>query len=198
MSMRHTTDDLVERYSMGGLEGEALAEVEEHLLRCAPCRRRVQAADDFLATFRAAAAQPHARPVPGRARQWAVRKLYWATAAAAAALLTFVVLPWRPASDPTPVVLEMQSLRGPELGVHVARGRELLLRFDVLPQSANSAYEMEIINADGSRFATREALVQDGRLTARTGKLPKGAYWIRIYSRELVRELRAEYRLTIE
>ena len=198
MLIRHTTDDLIDRYSMGKLEKGALAEVEEHLLECALCRHRVEQADEFLHTFRIAAAQPDARPAAAHAGKWAARKLYWATAAAAAGLLIFVAAPWRPIGDRSPAVLEMQSLRGPESGVHIAHGRDLLLNFDVLADAASSAYEMEIVDAEGGHVTTAEAQVRSGRLTARAGELPAGRYWIRVYSRGPVRELRAEYGLTIE
>ena len=198
MLIRHTTDDLVERYSMGRLATGELAEVEEHLLQCAPCRRRVEEADEFLASFRIAAVQPDARPLTTHARRWAVPPLYWATAAAAATLFILVPGTWHTAGDRSPAVLEMQSLRGPESGVHVAGGRELLLAFDVLADSASTAYEMEIVDAEGGHVKTAKALVQSGRVMANAGKLPKGAYWVRVYSLDQVRDLRAEYGLTIE
>jgi anti-sigma factor RsiW len=52
--MSHPTDDLLERYSMGTLEEEGTASVEEHLLACGFCTSRFQEAEKFIAALREA------------------------------------------------------------------------------------------------------------------------------------------------
>lgn len=51
----HLTDEEVEEFVRKTLSGSALASVEEHLLVCEYCRRRVEALDRFVADLRAAA-----------------------------------------------------------------------------------------------------------------------------------------------
>jgi hypothetical protein len=51
MSIGHNFSDLVERFSMGALNGIELANFEEHLLLCAECQDAVRRMDGFLAAL---------------------------------------------------------------------------------------------------------------------------------------------------
>jgi hypothetical protein len=53
----HVEDDLLEAYSLERLRGADLDYVEEHLFICQDCRCRLETADAFTRTFRAAARQ---------------------------------------------------------------------------------------------------------------------------------------------
>ena len=126
MSRQHITEDLMDRYAMGALEGEVLAEVEEHLLECPACQGMLTDTDEFLNVFRAAAVQTDARPAVARRAFWPVGRGAWATMTAGAALAAgtaFMVLTGmpRPAVSLPPVSVEMQSLRGPEAGMPESR-----------------------------------------------------------------------------
>ncbi len=58
MAGHHIADDDLERYSLGTVTGEVeLAQIEEHLLACASCLKRVEAVRTFVYTFRAALAK---------------------------------------------------------------------------------------------------------------------------------------------
>jgi len=54
-SDRHFDDEASERYSMGTLSGEEAEQIEQHLLVCEACRRRVAASDTYVAAMRRAA-----------------------------------------------------------------------------------------------------------------------------------------------
>ncbi len=51
----HNSDDSMERFSMGRLEGAELAEFEKHLLQCSECQEGVRRMDLFLGVIRRAA-----------------------------------------------------------------------------------------------------------------------------------------------
>jgi anti-sigma factor RsiW len=53
----HFGEEASERYSMGTLSGEEAEQIEEHLLICGACRRRVAASDTYVAAMRHAAAR---------------------------------------------------------------------------------------------------------------------------------------------
>ncbi len=51
----HLSEDLLEEYVFGRLKGSALSTVEEHLLICADCRRRLEETEGFIRAARIAA-----------------------------------------------------------------------------------------------------------------------------------------------
>ena len=193
MSTWHISEDSIDRYAIGALEGETLAEVEEHLLTCPDCQARLLEADEFVEVFRAAAVQPDARPA--KRRFFWQFKVAWATAAAGVILAAVFGTSIHTRGDVSPAIVELASLRGPEAAARIPAGRPALLKFDVLPQAGPGDYEIEVVDADGYQVMSASAELQDGRLTARIGKLPGGSYWVRVYSRRPVRHLIAEYGL---
>jgi predicted anti-sigma-YlaC factor YlaD len=64
---RHFREDQLEAFALGRLQGEELAEVEEHLLLCEQCRGCVEALDELItlrregSTSRAATANRRSR-----------------------------------------------------------------------------------------------------------------------------------------
>jgi anti-sigma factor RsiW len=54
---RHFDEEAVERYSMGKLSARKTAAIEEHLLICESCCRRVVESDAYVAAIRKAAAK---------------------------------------------------------------------------------------------------------------------------------------------
>ena len=194
MSTRHISEDSIDRYAIGALEGETLAEVEEHLLVCAECQARLLETDEFVEVFRAAAVQPGLRPAKRRFF-WQFGKVAWATAAACVILAGVFVASTRTGGDLPLSVVELASLRGPEAAARIPAGKPALLKFDVLLQAPPGEYEIEVVDSGGYQVITAGAELRDGRLTAKIGKLAGGSYWVRVYSRRPVRDLIAEYGL---
>jgi hypothetical protein len=195
MSTWHISDDSIDRYAVGALEGEALAEVEEHLLSCPQCQARLLEMDEFIEVFREAAVQPGARPAAKRWSLWQGRTLAWAAATAGVALVAVLAASKQTGVNVPPAIIELQSLRGPEAAARVPAGRSALLRFDVLPQTAAGDYEIEVVDVGGFPVLTTGAEVRDGKLTATIAKLAGGSYWVRVYTRRPIRDLIAEYGL---
>ncbi len=172
-----------------------MAAVEEHLLICRFCQKRLVEADQFVPLFRAAAAQMDARIAPGRSRVFASR-MAWAGAAASAAALVVLLISGEPhITKAPPAILMMQSLRGPEAGARTAAGRPALLVFDLTIQANPADYEIEIVDAVGSEILQTGAAVKDGKLAVLVEKLARGSYWVRLYRKQAERELVAEYGL---
>jgi hypothetical protein len=191
----HVPEDLLDRYSMGTLPPDLVAQLEEHLLCCPLCQERLVETDEVLNLFRTAATEVAAHPAGIWQRLWDRRKVVWAgVASAAAALLLFLVAGEAHKTQPPPAILLMQSLRGPEAGAHLASGRPCLLVFDLAIEAVRKDYEVEIVDAAGNQVLTESADVRDGRLSALV-KVARGAYWVRVYQKQAGRELVAEYGL---
>jgi hypothetical protein len=191
----HIPEDLLDRYSMGTIPADSVAQLEEHLLSCPLCQERLVETDEALNLFRAAATDVTAHPAGTWQRLWDRRKVFWAGAAsAAAALLLFLIAGEAYKTPAPPTVLLMQSLRGPEAEAHLASGRRCLLVFDLAIEAARENYEIEVVDAVGNQILKEGADVRDGRLTALV-KVARGAYWVRVYRKQAGRDLIAEYGL---
>lgn len=54
---KHLDEESAEKFSTGSLSARRVAEIEEHLLLCDPCRQAVAASDAYVAAIRTAAAK---------------------------------------------------------------------------------------------------------------------------------------------
>lgn len=66
---KHFDEECAEKYSTGSLSARRVAEIEEHLLICGPCRQAVEASDAYVTAMRTAAAnfrEAERRPRHGR------------------------------------------------------------------------------------------------------------------------------------
>jgi len=197
MTEPHIEDELLDRYASGTLPVDAHPAVEEHLLACRFCQSRLVASDEFVVLFRAAAIQPDARPRPGWRPAWSPRATIWAAAAVMASALLFVISVQLREPSVAPATVMMQSLRGPQAAARIIAGKPALLVFDIAPDSGPDEYDGQIVNLVGVEIFTARATPKDGHLAVLVKKLPKGSYWVRIYSKRS-REPIAEYGLRAE
>jgi hypothetical protein len=189
MPRLHIQEDVLDRYAMGTLEEESIAVVEEHMLECPLCQKRLAVADEFLTNFRAAATQLQLD------RSAAQPRRIWAGAAAAVVLLAVLISKEPGAVRFAPPTVVMHSLRGPEASAHVDARRPFLLAFDITQPATPGAYEIVIVNAGGNEILRTGAQVRNGRLTASIDKLPRGSYWVRVFRKQDTPDLIAEYGL---
>jgi len=184
----HPSDETIEEYSMGRMEGPALEKFEEHLLVCERCQDSVAAEDALREGIRAAAlpSQTHKPPLfrfnP---------RLAWALALPGMAVLVLAAskLPvWRHASAPVAVVL--QATRGTETS-SVAAHRSIMLTVDLTDLPPLSEYRLEVVDSAGRSAFRANASARNNQLhTTLADGLPGGAYFARLYSPggELLRE----------
>jgi hypothetical protein len=67
-SSRHFDEAACERYSMGTLAEHETERIEEHLLICGACQRRVAKSDTYVAAMRHAAAKVRRDKAKARSR----------------------------------------------------------------------------------------------------------------------------------
>ena len=190
----HIEEDLLDQYAMATLPEGSVAEVEEHLLGCSFCQKRLVEADEFLTVFRKAATELGARPAQQPRQFWPSRVIAWGSAAALAALLVFLISGQRQEAKPPPAIVFMQSLRGPWTEAQIVSGRPCRLVFD-LPVQSTVDYEVEIVDEIGKGILTIRAEVRNGQLIVPLKKLGRGSYWVRVYRVRPDRQVLAEYGL---
>jgi len=196
MPAPHIEENVLDRYAMGTLPGESIPKVEEHLLDCFFCQSRLVEADDFLLQFRAAATQVDMRPASLWQRLQNAQRLLWGGSAVLAAGLMLLLTPSIPQQmRPQPAIVMMQSLRGPEARMQIARGRPGLLIFDVPIAPARTDFEIEIVDTGGHEVLKGNGIVKEDHLTFSVGRLAPAAYWVRVYQRQPAKVLVAEYGL---
>ncbi len=195
---RHAADEMLERYSSGRLAGLELAQFEEHLLVCQSCQDRLAQEDAFRQGMHDAGA---ALPQPRRASPWRLPKLAWALGLAAAGLIAFVGIAWRPFARPAdpPAVILLRTTRGAENLTLAAgpAGKPLTLVPDLTGLQPFESYRLEIVDAAGRpAYQSTEAVRNDKLQATLVRGLPAGAYFVRLYNP--AGELLREYALTVQ
>lgn len=172
----HPTEDDLEEFVFGRLRDGALDEIEEHLLICEGCRRRLTETENFVASTRAAARKmlgaPPPTPKPRRfsAPAWALAGAF----AVAVVALSVAVIP----KDQATQVVELMAERGASQGT-AAAGRPLDLRLEA---AGLNAKWLELVDAQGSRLHSGEVSVSNGSVRRTVPALAAGQVWIRLYT----------------
>jgi len=204
---RHASDDVLEQYSMGRLDETASQALEEHLLICARCQDNLAFTDAYGQSMRSAAtdlrrqarAQAHPRLRTGFRKLFDLPNPLWALGAAALVLLVAAGSQWpsvhRSSAQPALVLLE--ASRGAASPVYsstpAAKPFTLLLDLTGLPLLPQ--YRLEIVDAAGRGVFQSSAAPNGNKLRATIAKgLPQGAYYVRVYGHELLREYGLEAR----
>jgi len=189
----HPSDDELELYSLGRLREPRLSFLEEHLLICEECRRRMTNTDEYVAAMRLALTEmekedagteetaPSRRPshfsgFPG------VSKSLW-MGALAAVVLFFVISPWQWKTT-VPMDLTLHAYRGDaaSLGVAAPAKEPLRLHIDVSGLPERASYRVEVVNAGGKLMFGTEQAVSTGDVTVKLDSgFPAGQYWVRVY-----------------
>jgi hypothetical protein len=191
----HINEDALERYAMGRLPEQSLAEVEEHLLACPDCQSQLMEFDEFLTVFKKASAERRIKQAayPALFRRF-IRPVWFVPAAALAACLLVMIM--KPGPGPVaPAIVQMQALRGPETAAQIPAGKPAQLFFDVAEADTPVRYRIEIVDPKGSPVLAVEGESGNGRLSVPVRKLRHGSYWVRLYQVQPERKLLEEYGL---
>lgn len=191
----HPSDDELEQYSLGRLGDDQAAPLEEHLLLCEACRRRVEEFDEFVAVMRTALRETeNEQPAPARLvplLRWlaVVPKPAWAGAMAAVLAAVLLVPRWQQAPA-EPYAVQLEALRAVS-SAEAPAGRPLVLTVDFTGLELGRDYRVELVDAFGSgvwKGSVRPAAERTDVTLNRS--LPRGQYWVRIFepSGELLRE----------
>lgn len=188
----HPSDDEWELYSLGRVSVARAAELEQHLLVCTDCQKRVALTDEYVAAMRQAlteTSQEASSKVKSRDHRvgffsWllGVPKPAWAVAAAAVAVLALVLPIQRMAAPPFGV--QLQTFRGQStaLSTTAPAGRDLILNLDTTTLPQFPRYKVEIVDfAGGSVYEGSAAPAGNSLRVVLDRRLDAGQYWVRIY-----------------
>ena len=173
----HPSEDDLEEFVFGRLDGAALDVLEEHLLVCEACRKRLSETENFVASTRAAARKILGAPPPvPKSRRFSAPAWAWAGACAVFLLVASASLEPRFRSAQT---VELVAERG-ATQVQASAGRPLDLRLNV--SGLETSRWLEIVNAQGTRLHEAEVAVDGSFVLHRSPALPPGQAWIRLYA----------------
>ncbi len=166
----------LEAYAAGSLPVGEVTDVEEHLLVCADCQRRLAETEAYLRAMRRAAAR--ARAVE--------RRPVWAFAAVAVVLAAGAGIEWR--GRRAGVEVALAAMRGPEAQTAPA-GAPLRLSLDATGLPAMAGYRVEVVDETGRAAFTGSGAPNGARIAVAAPKgLAAGRYFIRLYGQGLLRE----------
>ena len=189
---RHVDDEAIERYSVGETPEGEVARLEEHLLICESCRRRLAETDVYGSSMQRASAELRRAPLEHQRHPWFLPRLVPTLAAVAVAVLVTVVglRLVKPGAPMPAFAVNLEATRGAGIEAKAPPGRPLVLRLDVTGLPVWPSYRLEMVDRIGNRVwqgATPGASVPPAR---------PGVYFVRVYSPS--GELLREYGLEVE
>jgi anti-sigma factor RsiW len=181
----HPSEDELEEFVFGRLDGAALDDLEEHLLICEACRRRLTETENFVASTRAAARKMLGAPPPTpKPRRFSAPALALAGVLGISLLVAyFTILPRFRSPQTVTLVAERSGTPG-----QASSGRPLDLRLDAeglgsAPGAGGSEVRwLEIVNSQGARLHSAAVTATQGLVVYRSPALPRGQTWIRLYA----------------
>ncbi len=186
----HPTEDLLDEYVFGRLQGPALSTLEDHLLTCSSCQSALADLDDYNRAAKTALAElQQASPAsaawpPAWARLPGGTTTIWAVGLILV-LAGSAMFSWRRHPAPESFAVMLAAFRGGDAPTfaYAPAGRPLDLVIDGTRLPAASAYRLHIVNAYGKNAWSGAAAASDEKLSAHlsTGLGP-GVYWVRLYA----------------
>lgn len=178
----HETDDDLELYALGRLSDERAASVEEHLLICAACQKRLDDVEAFAVAMREAIG---GEPVPtalhwlDRWRQpgFAWTGLAWAGGLAALLAAIGLFLHVGTSSVAPLATLQLTAVRGETQTVIPSRETDITLT----DAPAADDLKAEVIDAAAGTVWTGILSPKDGNRIRLTKRLEPGGYFVRLY-----------------
>jgi hypothetical protein len=167
----HLSEEAIEAYSLNRIDAEdLLAEMEEHLLVCVYCQRRVEKLDNYHKAVRDALQKAEHKTKSGGGPR------SWQRVAIAAGVMLLLFVPVAVKRVGAPYEAELVATRA-EQGNTLPAGRKLVLKADRrgLP-SGELAWGL--FRGDGAREAEGRLKPEEALVL---GELSAGTYWLRLY-----------------
>lgn len=190
----HPGDETLEGYSLARLDEQASAVVEEHLLLCENCQRRLTEFDTFVRATQAAARelQQEAAERAAVRSSWmpfsldwrGFRVPKWAMAGSLAALLMVVAVPLvRQSAGADPQLVELGATRSSRpAGAVIEAGKPLALSLDVTGLELAGPLRVEVADSVGGTVETGPGELKGARVHYTVRKrLGRGQFWVRVY-----------------
>lgn len=173
----HLTEDALELYCLNLLDEERdVPIVEEHLLYCEYCQKRLEKAQTFVDAAKQGAKQAEEEKPQGGSKNplriWSI-----VAVAAAAAIGVVIFNPTMVQQTAAPLAFELVSLRNQAV-LEVPAGRPLQLKPDISGLEGTANLRFRIVEASGKQVA--EGGLGAAPAMIQTQALAAGKYWLRI------------------
>ncbi|MCP5117215.1 MAG: hypothetical protein GY953_40845 [bacterium] len=185
----HPADEVLEQHSLGQLSEPQQGHIEDHLLVCGECQRRLGEMDEYIAAMRTALdevvaeSSPVLEEEPARlARFFRFPKPAWAGALAAIVLIA-LVLPFREGlREPFTLVLETHRGITQSQVESVPADRPLDLNLILTGLPVHPSYAANVANATGEVVwrGKLKPIANTATLSVEN-PLEAGQYWVRVY-----------------
>jgi hypothetical protein len=189
------TEQEIEEYLFNRLSGVTREAVEEHLLFCEQCLRKVEEEEQYLETMRRAAEKleteslfrpaPEGEAVPAVGAGWSLPRWGYAVATLAVVMAGASVA-YRMTHRPQPVEIFLEAERsGVEKAFAPRAGQPLAITADLRGLPPLEQFRYSVVDALGAPVASgmMQPNGESGRIELAKG-LPPGVYWVRIHDPE--------------
>lgn len=182
-NLQHPSEEALERFVLHQLQDEELEGVESHILACDDCVSRLEFLEVQVAATKVALSDLHQEKVAKnyakeKTSSWSWLKVssYSLASMAAAAMLTFVVIP-----GSTTVERDLSSYRGSET-IELPANHPLFLHLNAEDLKA-APVAVEMVSAEGNEIWKGNSIVSNQKVDAHLPKISeKGNYLLRLYS----------------
>jgi hypothetical protein len=187
---RHLDAEEIESYSLQTTPESDVARVEEHLLVCTECQKRVESSDVFVSAMQDGARDLRKKKAPAP-RPLGFRLPLFALAFAVALAVVGIVFPRHTGEiPPSAVPVTLSAMRGTAGEAKAPAGKLLKLQLDLTGIPQDQEYLVEVVDQNGK--VVTGAYTPDTRIRP----LLPGIYFVRLFSR--ADELLREYALQVE
>lgn len=184
---RHLEAEEIESYSLQTTPESDVARVEEHLLVCTDCQKRVESSDVFVRAMQDASRDLRAKKAPA-ARRFGVGMPLFALACAVVVLAAVSFLFPRHTGEIPPFAVSLSAIRGAAGEAQAPAGKTLNLQLDLTGIMHDLDYRVYVVDQNG------KAVAMTTTSHPSIPPLQRGTYFVRLYSPgdELLREYALE------
>ncbi|MCS7024335.1 MAG: zf-HC2 domain-containing protein [Bryobacteraceae bacterium] len=202
----HVQEEILEAYVLRRLQAEEREFVEDHILICEPCQKRLDETRQFVRAAQIAAARIREQKKRGghlRSYLWNPEKKRpsWAVVAMASLGLALGIS-YRYSASPVVQEVSLMTTRGGEdAEVKWQRGLRLKLKLSLQGVEPTSDYQVVVVDGSGRpiwRSGTLRAQGPDVMEVDLPRQLARGAYWVRLFAGGEGERLLREYPLRVQ
>lgn len=178
----HIPEDTLEEYALGRVPESQSSPIEEHLLVCESCQKRLGDIDEYILLMKHATSQPHSVGSPAsKTEPWRSKRVrYIVGGTIAAGLAAAIFLPQSGALPPAEKV-DLVAMRGAEM-THIHAGRPVDFHIE-LPDLLDGTYRIDVVDSGGRVVWSGPGSARGKELRVREPKaLKAGVYWVRLFA----------------
>ncbi|PWU03317.1 MAG: hypothetical protein C5B51_19230 [Terriglobia bacterium] len=174
----HLDESQLENYALGRVSAREAALIEEHVLTCEACQRRLTATDQYVSAMQQAARRTRVEAANPR-WSWGFPRLVAALATLVLVIAIGAFLRQNGGQKKfSPSSITLEATRGSSTAAEAPAGRPLLLKPGLVGLPASPGYHLEVVDRNGKRVW--QGTIGTGG-EAEAPQQPPGLYFVRLY-----------------